>query len=101
MSTVVNIAAYKFASLDDLKRRRERLQALSKEWDLKGSILLSPEGINLFVAGGAVQIEGLLSELRTWSGLADLQAKYSETDHQPFRRMLVRLKKEIIAFGVE
>jgi RluA family pseudouridine synthase len=101
MSTVVNIAAYKFASLDDLKRRRERLQTLSKEWDLKGTILLSPEGINLFVAGGALQIESLLLELHSWPGLADLQAKYSETDHQPFRRMLVRLKKEIIAFGVE
>jgi UPF0176 protein len=101
MSTVVNIAAYKFASLDDLKRRRERLQALCKQCDLKGTILLSPEGINLFVAGGKAEIELLLTELRSWAGLAGLQAKYSETDHQPFRRMLVRLKKEIIAFGVE
>ena len=101
MSIVVNIAAYKFASLDDLKRRRERLQTLCKQWDLKGTILVSYEGINLFVAGGRQEIESLLSELRSWPGLSDLQAKYSETDHQPFRRMLVRLKKEIIAFGVE
>lgn len=101
MPTVVNIAAYKFASLDDLKRRRDKLQSFCKQWDLKGTILLSPEGINLFVAGGKDAIESLLTELRSWPGLADLQAKYSETDHQPFRRMLVRLKKEIIAFGVE
>src|SRR3954467_10957361 len=101
MSTVVNIAAYKFASLDNLRRRRERLQLLCKQWDLKGTILVSHEGVNLFIAGGGQEIESLLSELRSWPGLADLQAKYSETDHQPFRRMLVRLKKEIIAFGVE
>jgi UPF0176 protein len=101
MSTVVNIAAYKFASLDNLRRRRERLQLLCKQWDLKGTILVSHEGVNLFIAGGGQEIESLLSELRSWPGLADLQAKYSETDHQPFRRMLVRLKKEIIAFGIE
>ncbi len=43
----------------------------------------------------------LLAELRSWPGLESLQPKVSETDHQPFRRMLVRIKKEIIAFGVE
>ncbi len=100
MSPIVNIAAYKFLPLDDLKSRRLRLQALSAEAELKGSILLSQEGINLFVAGGEPQIERLLAELRSWPGLADLQPKISRTDHQPFRRMLVRIKQEIIAFGV-
>lgn len=100
MSPVVNIAAYKFLPLDHLKSLRVRLQALCAEAELKGTILLSPEGINLFVAGGEQQIERLLAELRSWPGLADLQPKISHTDHQPFRRMLVRIKKEIIAFGV-
>jgi UPF0176 protein len=72
-----------------------------QEWELKGTILLSHEGINLFVAGESEKIGLLLAELRGWPGLADLDPKVSETDHQPFRRMLVRLKKEIIAFGVE
>ena len=96
----VNIAAYKFLPLTDLRSLRARLQTLCKDADLKGTILLSPEGINLFVAGAAHAIERLLVELRGWPGLQDLHPKRSETDHQPFRRMLVRLKKEIIAFGV-
>jgi UPF0176 protein len=100
MKPVLNIAAYKFLPLVDLKSLRARLQTLCKAWDLKGTILLSPEGINLFVAGAAEQIESLLTELRSWPGLADLQPKVSETAEQPFRRMLVRLKKEIITFGV-
>jgi RluA family pseudouridine synthase len=100
MNAVVNIAAYKFLPLPDLKSRRSRLQELCAEVELKGSILLSPEGINLFVAGGEQPIERLLAELRSWPGLAGLQPKISHTDHQPFRRMLVRIKKEIIAFGV-
>ncbi len=101
MKPTINIAAYRFLPLSDLKLKRAHLQACCKEWDLKGTILLSPEGINLFVAGDAPRIESLLEEFRSWPGLEDLQAKYSETDHQPFRRMLVRLKKEIIAFGIE
>jgi len=100
-TTITNIAAYQFATLSELKSLRERLVARCKGWGLKGTILLSPEGINLFVAGGAEAIEHLLAELRGIPGLEKLAAKYSETNHQPFRRMLVRLKKEIIAFGVE
>jgi UPF0176 protein len=98
---IVNIAAYKFLPLTDLRSRRSRLQSLCKHANLKGTILLSHEGINLFVAGEAPGIDALLAELRSWPGLEDLQPKFSENDHQPFRRMLVRLKKEIIAFGVE
>src|SRR6478609_7136786 len=100
MTKIVNIAAYKFATLTDLRALRARLLALCKGWELKGTILLSVEGLNLFVAGQADSIEKLLAELRSLPGLADLAPKYSETEHQPFTRMLVRLKKEIIAFGV-
>jgi RluA family pseudouridine synthase len=100
MEKIVNIAAYKFVALADLRSWRARLVGLCKGWELKGTILLSVEGINLFVAGRAEAVEKLLAELRRLPGLADLAPKYSETDHQPFTRMLVRLKKEIIAFGV-
>lgn len=97
----VNIAAYRFASLEDLKSLRAELLVSSKEWRLKGTILLSPEGINLFVAGEGESVERLLARLRAIPGLEDLAPKYSESDEQPFRRMLVRIKREIIAFGVE
>jgi RluA family pseudouridine synthase len=101
MSVITNIAAYKFAHLENLRPLREDLTAKCKAWGLKGTILLSPEGINLFVAGIAESIEQLLTELRSLPGLADLTPKVSESATQPFRRMLVRLKKEIISFGVE
>ncbi|HVU08794.1 MAG TPA: sulfurtransferase [Verrucomicrobiae bacterium] len=101
MGKIVNIAAYKFAALTELRSLRARLLALCKNWNLKGTILLSVEGINLFVAGEREKIDRLLAELRTIPGLGDLTPKFSETNHQPFTRMLVRLKKEIIAFGVE
>src|ERR1051325_4071660 len=96
-----NIAAYKFAPLTDLGPLRGRLLAFCKARQLRGSILLSPEGINLFVAGPPENVDALLAELRSLPGLENLEAKISESDHQPFNRMLVRLKKEIIAFGID
>ena len=98
---ITNIAAYQFATLTDLKSLRERLVAQCKAWGLKGTILLSTEGVNLFIAGLRPQIDLLLAELRALPGLESLTPKFSESADQPFRRMLVRIKKEIIAFGVE
>ncbi|MFM7540563.1 MAG: pseudouridine synthase [Planctomycetota bacterium] len=98
---VTNISCYQFAALDGLKPLRERLTALCKEWGLKGTILLSTEGINLFVAGAADEIGKLLDLLRQVPGLEGLAPKVSESREQPFSRMLVKIKKEIIAFGVE
>jgi UPF0176 protein len=101
VNQIINIAAYKFIALPELRSLRARLLALCRSWELKGTILLSAEGINLFVAGGREKIDLLLAELRRLPGLEDLSPKTSVTDHQPFTRMLVRVKKEIIAFGVE
>lgn len=101
MSAVTNISTYRFAPLSGLKVLREELQASCKEWELKGTILLSTEGINLFVAGAAESIDRLLARLRAIAGLEDLTPKISLSETQPFNRMLVRLKKEIISFGVE
>ena len=101
MKPILNIAAYKFVALPELRSLRARWLALCREWKLKGTILLSVEGINLFVAGEREKVQLLLAELRRVPGLEDLSPKTSETAHQPFRKMLVRIKKEIIAFGVE
>ena len=101
MSLMTNISTYRFAPLSGLKPLRERLLTQCKEWKLKGTILLSPEGINMFVAGSRDKIDLLMQEIWKIPGLEGLEPKYSESEHQPFTRMLVRIKKEIIAFGVE
>jgi len=101
VSLVTNISTYRFAELIGLKNLREELISFSKARELKGTILLSSEGINLFVAGAAESIEALLEKLRAIPGLEGLEPKVSISDKQPFNRMLVRIKKEIISFGME
>ena len=100
MPVFTNIAAYKFASLRDLEALKSELRDMCTKAGMRGTILLSPEGINIFVAAARPAIDRLLVRLRTIPELADLTAKLSESDHQPFNRMLVKIKKEIIAFGV-
>ena len=100
MPAVKNISAYRFAALADLERIRASLCSRCRDWDLKGTIILSLEGINLSVAGGAAEIDQLLQVLRAIPGLEGLTPKVSESRDQPFGRMLVKIKKEIIAFGV-
>jgi UPF0176 protein len=98
---ITNISTYRFTPLSNLKELREELATSCKAWNLKGTILLSTEGINLFVAGTADAIERLLTRLREIPGLENLEPKVSHSESQPFNRMLVRIKKEIIAFGIE
>jgi len=100
MAGVVNISAYQFVPLTNLPVLREHLLSKCKALKLRGTILLSTEGINLFVAGEREAIDSLLREVRSVPGLEQFTPKLSLSDEQPFNRMLVRIKKEIIAFGV-
>jgi UPF0176 protein len=99
---VVNFSAYRFTPFaeDALLPLRDHLRALTARLGLRGTILLATEGINLFVAGPRPATDALLAYLHTLPGLSDLEPKESLSAEQPFNRMLVKIKKEIIAFGV-
>jgi len=95
-ASFIIIAAYKFVSFNDTVERRADFQAICHDLDLKGTILLTPEGINLFLAGTRNNIDNFLGWLRQDARFADIEVKESLSNEQPFNRMLVKLKKEII-----
>ncbi len=101
MTQFLNIAAYLFTPLDDLTRLRRELKATCVANGLRGTILLSHEGINLFIAGEETPLRAFLASLTARPEFADLEVKESWSDHQPFNRMLVRLKSEIISMGID
>ena len=92
----VNIAAYKFITLDNLQDLRPQYQDICARLGLKGTILLTPEGINMFLSGTRANIDEYLAWVRSDARLADLEVKESLSAEQSHRRMLVRIKKEII-----
>ena len=100
MPAIVNIAAYKFVSLDRLPERQQAVREQAAAAGLKGTVLLAEEGINLFLAGERAAIDGWLDWLRNGPAfpglLDDLEVKFSTSDGVPFRKLLVKVKREII-----
>lgn len=100
---VLNIAAYKFVTLPEAKLADWRICVKDKavSLELKGTILLSVEGVNLFLAGTDENITEFKAYLADMQVFGDLTYKESFSEKQPFRRMLVRIKPEIVAFGLD
>ena len=96
-----NIAAYKFVDLEErrLESLRPALLARCKELGLRGTILLSPEGVNLFVSGAPENARALQSVITDIRPFSDLSFTTTYSSEHSFRRMLVKIKKEIIPFG--
>jgi UPF0176 protein len=96
VTTTLNISAYKFVPLPDVNALRDSLLARATTLQLKGTILLAEEGINLFLAGPAPAVQRFLAQLRQDARFADLAPKESWSTAQPFKKMLVKVKREII-----
>ncbi|MET0888228.1 MAG: sulfurtransferase [Mycetocola sp.] len=96
MPSVLNVSAYLFTRIDDPTALRLFLRERAAEAGLKGTILLAEEGINLFLAGAAQPLRGFVDELRGDARFSRLAAKESWSQSQPFAKMLVKVKREII-----
>ena len=96
----LNIAGYKFVVLPDRDALRQPFKQQCDELGLRGTILLSHEGINIFVAGPEDKINIFRSYLSNDARFADIEFKESYSEQQPFNRMNVRLKNEIISVGL-
>ena len=95
---ILNIAAYRFVAIDDPAEVVARVRALCEARQLKGTVLVAPEGINIFLAGAAPAIHGFLERLGEDARFAELEVKHSWCASVPFRRLRVRQKREIITF---
>ena len=96
MNDILNISAYKFVDIDDPQGLREPWLARALDEGLKGTILLSQEGVNLFLAGPEAAVHSFVGFMHQDARFADIAPKESWSDSQPFKRMLVKCKREII-----
>jgi UPF0176 protein len=95
-SAILNISAYRFVPLTDTIELQQRLLHACSSRGLKGTVLLSEEGLNLFLAGHAGPIRELVSVLRQDTRFTDIDTRESWSAAQPFRKLLVKIKPEII-----
>ena len=103
MLSIVNISAYRFIQLSDsfILELKSKLKKETQILGLKGTILLSEEGINLFLAGSKKSISCFKDLLNSFTSFENLVFKESFSDSQPFKKMLIKIKKEIIPFGID
>ena len=98
-NSVVNIAGYKFEPLDDAIDLIPIYQQKCDELLLKGTMLISKNGINFSVAGTQKATDSFIDFIEKDNRFLNIPLKVTYSETQPFRRMKVRLKKEIISLG--
>lgn len=101
MADVTNIAGYRFVELPDRDELMEPFTQLCDELELRGTVLLSPHGINFFLAATQDKIDVYLEFIERDERFRGIALKISYTDYQPFNRMHVKRKKEIISLGLD
>ena len=101
MTQIVVAAFYRFTALPDFAQHQQPLQETALSNDVCGTILLASEGVNGTIAGPRTGIDAVIAHLKSLPGCAELDWKESYTDKNPFLRLKVRLKKEIVTMGVQ
>jgi len=101
MHMILNAAAYQFTPIADPPVLAEQLHAWTEEACLRGSALVAPEGINLFLAGHEAGVRDVFTRLHADARFAGMRVKYSHSKSQPFARLKVKVKPEIISFRRE
>jgi UPF0176 protein len=95
---ILNIAAYRFVTIDEPVTVAQQVQTLASAHALKGSVLVAPEGINLFLAGPEAALDAFFAQLGSDARFTNLPLKRSTSRHVPFRKLKVRVEQEIITF---
>jgi UPF0176 protein len=98
---ISNITGYKFIPITDRKSLQGKIQKHSNKLGLKGTVLISEEGLNFSIAGEHKAIQDFIKFLRSDKRFSEIDIKTTYNDYQPFRKMLVRIKKEIISMGID
>jgi UPF0176 protein len=97
----LSVAAYHFTPIEQPGTLAADLRAWAEAGELRGTVLVAGEGVNLFLAGAEAAIHGFLAQLRGDARFADIGVKFSRSQTQPFPRLKVKVKPEIIAFRRE
>jgi len=93
-------ALYKFSRLDDFDKMQRPLRDFMDSLNVRGTLLLAREGINGTISGSDSAINKILDYLNADKRLSDLEYKFSYSETVPFKRLKVKLKKEIVTLGL-
>ena len=98
MPSILNVATYRFVAIDDPGALKAAWLPFARTLGIKGSVLVAREGINVFLAGAEAAVRAFVGMVEHDPRFAALDLKESWSEHVPFRRMKIKLKREIVTF---
>lgn len=99
MENIIVTSFYKYVNLDNLEAfQKEHLEFCNK-FEIKGKVLIGEEGINGSVSGNKEQIEEYKQKLKSYKQFSDIEFKDTNSNYHPFRKTIVRIRKEIVTSG--
>lgn len=98
---IANITGYKFTPIEDTSNLQKDISNCCTKLKLKGTVLISKKGLNFSIAGTRDNVDTFIEFLYSYERFKNMPIKTTYNDYQPFRKMLVRIKKEIISMGVD
>lgn len=101
MDPILIAALYRFAPVSDVQNFRHAVELVCLQNNILGTLLIATEGINGTIAGTRPAIENLLTFLNTQPGFENIQPREATAPDAPFNKLKVRIKKEIVTFGVD
>jgi len=100
MSPLTIATFYAFVPLPDPAGLVQQLRDMSIDWPVKGTLLIAAEGVNGAIAGPIEEVEGAIASLTSFPPLTTLQPRYTAITHQPFQRLKIKHKAEIVTLGI-
>jgi UPF0176 protein len=99
--TMDNITFYKFVEINNLSELRENILNLCIKHEIKGKILIAKEGISGYCSGNEKATKEFIEYMHNIEQFRDLWFKHNKTEKENSKKMLVKIRNEIITFKQE
>ena len=92
---------YKFKNLKSLKRHKTILENLFSENDIRGTLIISKEGLNGTLSGKSKNISKISKIIKNSFKIKKFDSEnLSKSKLQPFHKPKIKIKKEVVPMGI-
>ena len=95
----LNISGYRFIQVDDVSATLDHIESFCAELDLKGSIFIAKEGINISLAGNVLAIQTFISKLNEDAHFSKIRFHQTYSKNVPFNKLIFKIKNELVPLG--
>ena len=92
---------YKFKKIKNIKKSKELLNNFFTKHDVRGTVIISPEGINGTISSKKKILELALLKIKKIFNIAKFDSQnFAKNKFQVFHRGKIKIKKEVVPMGI-